>query len=256
MDFRLQITARQKAARQSAAGKAGAGASSLIRPADAAGSAAGASSGSRGPARQLRQITARALLEWTYRDQCADRLADAGLIGPERDAAGLEPRGSSADGVAALMRRDVLGTRIDGGQVGVSPKLHPDAEAVHDLVVGLLRPGARHLPALLIRHARAGNCPDWGQAMRPRMEPAWKGEPRHDGFGRPVRGSYRMIWDANKHAIACEVRAADHVNYRDALRLGYREWIAGVELVWMAFRDGGLEAHVLTGIGADPAPWG
>ncbi|EKE70882.1 hypothetical protein [Oceanibaculum indicum] len=243
MNSRLQITAGRKLAPLGAKDAA----SSSIRSAEAAGSPSGAT----GPARKLRQITARALLEWTYRDQCADRLADAGLIGPERDAAGLEPRGSSADGVAALMRRDVLGVRIDGGPVGVSPRLHPDAEAVHDFVIAAL-PG---LSPWMIRHARAGSCPDWGQAMRPRMEPDWKGEPRHDGFGRPVRGSYRMIYDANRNPIACAVQPADHVIYRDALRQDYRRWYDGVAAVFAAFRHGGLEAHRLSGIGADPMPW-
>ncbi len=165
--------------------------------------------------------TAVALLTWVYRDQKADVMSGLDLHGP--DGAGPAAAHSHApwppDCCAVLARTARLGGRIRGTGHLQRPALHPDAEAVHDLVVALSAndpAGAR----LLRDYGRLGEIPDpcdtWPEAF----------PPPHYGPGP----------DGDAEAWA-----------------EYRAWRAALARVAAALPP--LRRWQLTGLGAVEAPW-
>jgi hypothetical protein len=115
------------------------------------------------------QITATALLTWVYRDQKADRMSGKDLYtgGPPKTIGARSENyhgGWSGDGCAAAAEIGRIGTLIRGTGQHQRPALHPDAEAVHDLMVELSKDdplGAR----LLCRHARRDDQPDFSDEI-------------------------------------------------------------------------------------------
>lgn len=197
-----------------------------------------------------RPVSAVELLHWVYAVQCADRVADAGLHELERRAMGLPVRGRSADGCVAIANRAVLGVDIRGGGLGRG-ELHIDAERVHAFVVSLVGP----VRNLLLRHGRRGDSPDWGAGLVSIWQPEWKAGPRYAG-GMPAEGAYRMLYDANRKAIACKVECEHDPVWLDAIRAEYANWHRGLEAVAEAFGEpGALISRKVVKLGAPAAPW-
>ena len=106
--------------------------------------------------------TARALLTWVYRDQKADLMSGKELYtGAQCQKIQRESGGAwTRDGCAAMAEIGRVGIVVRGTGQHQRPALHPDAEAVHDLVVELSK--SDPLGARLLRlHARRDDKPDY-----------------------------------------------------------------------------------------------
>jgi hypothetical protein len=120
---------------------------------------------SKGPSARpwepLGAIDVEQLVVWAFRDQKADRHAGVGLHRIEANVAGLEPRGRSSDGCAALSDIEHLGCRIDRRAGLVRDLVHPVAEAV------AVEASALAGGELLRFYGRLGGRPDgWAEPQR------------------------------------------------------------------------------------------
>lgn len=172
------------------------------------------------------------LLIWTYQAQAADVVSRriAGAIGP----------GQPVSNMAVLERQNLLGVRVDCSRaVGASRDLHPDAEAVHDWVLGL--PGARI--GLVISHAKAGTRPEWLPDTGMRVEPVTRSN------GKP-----KMEWDyAAKRPLYCPIRYVPDPSYVAFTREVYMDWWAVLSVMVDDLPD--LSSHCVTGPEAEYEPW-
>ncbi len=110
----------------------------------------------------LRTVSIEELLVWTYADQLARRLgeAGAGLYPAERLADGVRWQETSRCGCAEIARIGRLGTRIDSApeRVRKSTDVDHDAETVHSL---LSAQPDRDAVGLVIECGETGRRPDW-----------------------------------------------------------------------------------------------
>lgn len=247
--------------------------------------------------RSLEPMDLEALVTWAIRDQKADR-TDVALFDLEAaadvDHDGWEPRGSSRDGVAEMLRRGEMGgCRVDGGGVlrGVQPRMHPDAETVAD-AIGRLR--SLRQRGLVLLHARAGERPEWsagGQALVPvpvpetqrgavrhRIAGAWEDVPTHaefarlrqrrglpivDRYGRslvrtPEPGqTFRTLDDGSRQAFVkhCPVEPWPSDAWIANTNALYAAWHAGMMALLGELLGIPLRDHRLTGFNAPAAPW-
>lgn len=155
------------------------------------------------PTADLRQpMDVEALAIWAIRDQKADRTGGA-LFDVEAacDRPDWEPRGSSRDGVAEMLRRrETGGCRVDGGgpMRGVQPRVHPDAEAIVDAILSIRD---RRQRGLVFEYAQLGDRPDWSngaQALVPVPVPeSRRGAVRHviaaEWETQPLRSEFCAI---------------------------------------------------------------
>ena len=145
-------------------------------------------------------VDIEALVIWAFRDQKADLVVGrgAGLHEIEAAADGRPRQGGS--NVGSLIQYAALGTKIDepGPDLGL---VDPDAERIYEAVLTL----NAACKGLVCRHGRGASRPDYGAGLRPRMAPAWKDKRRFDHNGLPAKGAVRMIYDRNRHPIACRI---------------------------------------------------
>ena len=102
------------------------------------------------------------LVEWVYRVQRADLMSGKGLTELEAAADGLSGGVGSrgASNAAAVLENGLLGTLIPSTAHQQAPALHPDAEAVHDLICAIAAlPGGRLYADVLMRWGRRGGEP-------------------------------------------------------------------------------------------------
>jgi hypothetical protein len=186
---------------------------------------------------ELRQPTdIETLLVWTYRDQKADRVISVGtkLHRQEAEVDGEWHDSTSKDGIAAVERAGILGTRIDGGGNGTAA-LHGDAEYVHEAVMTLPMPVAM----LTMQHARAASRPDGITIPIP----------------RPVRqlaqnGRVKLVyaaWDKSHNYGLCPLAWTSSPVTVDALAAEYGLWRLSLTILALALSgDGRLTRHRAT----------
>jgi hypothetical protein len=188
-------------------------------------------------------IDVEQLAVWAFRDQRAHRVAGRGLHGIEAAVSGLEPRGRSADGCAAIADIQHMGCRVDWGGATVKDHVHPAAELLEQLVACMQDGG-------LVRHyALLGGRPEgWREPARWYRPVVWDKPGEEAGWewtneGRGARG-YRM----------CRVvPTITHQELR-AQRQLYARWLDALGvLAWE------LSMHALgfavTGPSAPARPW-
>lgn len=249
------------------------------------------------------RIDLEALVTWAIRDQKADR-DDVALFDVEADVHNLllsdqTYRGQAidlcrpaADGCATIARKAAVGCEIDGSGVlrGVSPRLHPDAEAVMDAIRRLSGREA----ALVLQHARMGDRPDWSTgekrlvpvpvaeerrgAVRHKIGGAWERVPARsevarammrrgvsivDRHGRPTiaqaeRGfHYRPLEDGSREVFVrwCPVEEQPSDAWVAFVNGMYAAWHAGMMALLGVLLGARLRDHVLTGFLAPARPW-
>lgn len=183
---------------------------------------------------ELRQPTdIEQLLIWTYRDQKADRVIGMGmgLYDQESALAGKQVYRTSTDGIAAIERIGILGTRVDGGGPS-SGLLHTDAEYVHEAVMSLPRPEC----LLVMQHARAATRPD--STSIPTPKPL-----RQAARNGRTRIAY-ADWDKHRDYGWCPIDWTVEPVTIDAIELEYTLWRRILIMLALALsRDGRLTRH-------------
>lgn len=185
-------------------------------------------------------IDVEVLLEWTYRRQKADVVAEhgVGLHKIER-AVGARYVGSMTADSAAIIANPVRG----GGMVSSAAALHEDAEAVHNVVQRLPQP----VRGMLIACAKTGSRPSWGEGLHTQVVPRLKDN------GKP-----KIIY-TNKICnvpLYCELDVLNPPEYLMKLRNDYLTWWQA--MAWLVARFKATEslmAHIITGPAAPYAPW-
>lgn len=179
------------------------------------------------------------LLRWVYAVQRAHLVADRGL------AELVALRGGSASTTDAVARVLSLGVIVDTSAPDRG-ELHPDAEAVHQVVRQLdkRREGVSRA-ALLILNAAAADRPECFAGVVPRPGPMLT-----------ARGRVHTEWtDAGRRLGWCPLVYEPSAERIGQARDEYAEWHAGLRLVALALQSVRLELwHVLPP--AVPAsPW-
>lgn len=144
-------------------------------------------------------VGVEALAHWAYADQMVERFASVGLHALEAQAAGFEPHGRSACGVARMMEIGNLGCAIDVSGT-VRDAVHPVAYAV-ERAVGMIGAGA----AVVKHHARLGSRPTQWRPPERMVRPAFvaadgvSGQVEYQGPGRA--GAFCSViycWDTER----------------------------------------------------------
>lgn len=186
------------------------------------------------------RIDVEQLAQWAYGVQMVDRYERAGLHAIEAEAAGFEPRGSSGDGIGALMRIEHLGCRIDSGGVSVSDAVHPAAYALAHALTGI-KHGER------VRfHALAGNRPAaWIEPEHKVRAAVWVKpweKAQVDYLGPGKTGAYCQViitWDERRKLWGQEE---------------YRRWHGALtDLAWLL--SSRALGFTVTGPAAPAEPW-
>ena len=168
------------------------------------------------------------LLLWVYQTQCAAAIIGrgVGMYGPEKDADNILYKNISGDGVYAIQRNAMLGVRVDHSG-WASADIHPDAELVHDLIVGRgFTPLER---GLLISYGESGVVPDWLPGVRPMVVGKFRAN------GKPV-----MVYDDSKKRkpVACVLEVVNSVEHIEYCRAVYARWYEAMEklcgMLWSA----------------------
>lgn len=206
-----------------------------------------------------RDIGIQALLEWAFRDECAQL---------DFDAMGVRASGYGyASSTAAILQHEQLGCRVDGG--GRSDP-HPDADVVAAAVAALPEGcGGRRMAIWVAELARAGMVPDWMPGAAPRVYPVDTHTNRH-GVRAKTDDAARLGasgWPAQARRNRKGVVVQEAVPYcpvvvrpsaRDIARSrrSYLDW-------WGALLDlrgtfaayGGLSSFAVTDAMPDRCPW-
>jgi hypothetical protein len=189
----------------------------------------------------VREVTAEWLLRWVYQRQRADMITGRHLTPAEAAAErwGQPERFESLDGTAWVARHAAIGCKIDGGRIpGIADPLHPDAEVVHDLVLGLgwARAG------LLVHYGKTGEAPQLPGAARLRPVEEWS------------RGRWRLkITRAYDRDLRCSRRWCHVVQVPDhraveAARDRYSAWHAACMALRTALAAVELRDYAVSGI--------
>lgn len=190
-----------------------------------------------------RTIDVHRLLIWTYQDQKAGAIVGAGVGLLSTEALLDGARGgyleSGRDSVVVVGRNARLGCFIDGGGPSRGD-LHPDAEAVQDLVASLPAEDRR----LVLISGVTGLMPDWkpeGVRIIPKL----------NYNGRPM-----MEYSATRKPVLCVLRIHNPPEVLEAARERYRAWwLALVRIAGDLSAPGCLIDHDVTGPQAPQNPW-
>ena len=205
-----------------------------------------------GVLRPRERISADRLATWTYRDQKADVMTGKGLHGLEAGADGDAGGAfSSAPSCCATVEMNgLLGTVIRSTAYQQRPALHPDAEAIHDVVVGMHWPQAR----LIMHHGRMGAEPDWG------AEQHLDGILRGGGIYETRVAETVEVRYGNRTTRRVEVEYCPLVSYPPdegiaAMRELYRMWHAGLTELARRLSAAKLVRWMVDGVGVPAEPW-
>lgn len=198
------------------------------------------------------------LLAWVYRDQRADIMMGDDFTHPPTNRIDLPHVLTAGDrgSWAKLAPQVELGAAIRSTGHLQRAVLHPDAEAVHQVMHRLWREDWL-VAALVFQHARTGDVPSW-QVEPMGWEPAlgWK----TDTVAVPMAGEVVDI--RNKHGQLVEatvyhtpVRPYPGAEMAELARAVYQAWHRGLERTFVGLRSVRLQRWALTRIGAVPAPW-
>lgn len=152
-------------------------------------------------------ISIERFLMWAYQNQCAAQIVGrgVGLFDAEKDADGIQYKNIAGDGTHSIHRDGTLGARIDNSRFS-GGDIHPDAELVHDLIMGRNYKAADR--GLLIHYGQTGIVPDWLPGAKPRLKPKLRanGKPlmfyRDSARTKPV-GCFLEIENAPEHIEYC-----------------------------------------------------
>lgn len=187
-------------------------------------------------ARIKRTFDVEGLLHWVFQVQKADR-----AIAIDTAQATGRSYVRSGDSVARVNEQAILGTRIDS-----SPSMgfdaSPDAERVAEFMFSNYRGS---LLGVILRNARALTRPDWapeGVIFQP---------------VRNLRGRPRIVYNANREPLYCEVTDANSREWVEACRAEYAEWWDALAYVAGEFSPETcrLCETEVTGFNAPFAPW-
>lgn len=199
------------------------------------------------------------LLVWVYRDQKADKMSGRGLWAPEAEAdaaPGVQVvRRWSGCGCAQLEAIALLGSRIETTGWQQRPVLHPDAEAIHDVMVAMSRDD--WMGALLLRRYGAdGGMPDWGDGDQ-ELGPVFD---RRDKIVQDRYDEAVEVVDAiGRHLLLplryCPLEAYPSDEWVAASQGEYRQWHGALERLMARILDVRLQRWRLEGLGAVAEPW-
>jgi len=195
---------------------------------------------------EKRTIDIERFCRWAYHDQRAEETIEQWEE--------WEPRLLGSFNSDAMMANyTVLGVRISGGGLSAYRNfdLHPDAELLHDRVMGLGRDAS-----ILIRVcAKADLRPDWRPGAEPRWEPCttWQ---RTNGEQMPMY-EYDAGYRGGKQPWFCPLRLVDGLESIAYHRRVYATWYGGLVSLATALAANreDLIRHSVTGPAAPAAPW-
>ncbi|WP_142847241.1 hypothetical protein [Telmatospirillum sp. J64-1] len=208
-----------------------------------------------------KNIDVEDFLHWALAKQKAGGSGNLDKL--ERRASGMQVYESSCDGVVALERIGILGTRIDGGAGGYD--VHPDAALASQVVDAL--PGA--VRGLVRQHALAGTRPDCMINARTRAVPLEGWMEFYSGWCAPASRSWGFVdgqrigvptWDrtvSKKWPVRTDIVWIDTPEEIQAARRVYLVWINTLfELAkWFQHNDSVLKSHSVQSPRASLAPW-
>lgn len=197
-------------------------------------------------------VTLEAFLRWCYGAQLADRITGRSLFEAERradNAGGYAPAPSrhTQDGSLSVARHAALGTAIDGGRgATVMQDCHPDAEALHDLV--LARPW--HQAGLIVQFGRTGLAPEI-PVGEPRPRPLLE----FDGRRFVPRIVSRYNFQASSTLTWCMLVWSPDVREIEHARSLYAAWYGALAALLEDLPGVQFRSHEVTGIAAAAPDW-
>ncbi len=190
------------------------------------------------------------MVVWAYRKQKVIEATGKYLYEGEAAAGGVDEwHGESACGCAALARKQAIGVTISGtlNLRGVAADVHPDAERLHDIVLGM---GAINA-FLIAKSGQAGEPPEWEAALpRPMSVPGPTGEHKVIRDYEAVRGrQIKVQW--------CPVVYWPTLELADAARASYLAWYDAMWLLMLQINaaQDPFRRYLVTGFDAEAEPW-
>ena len=206
----------------------------------------------RAAAGTKKAVTLEAFIKWSYGLQLVDRLTGKSLYEAERRADnasgyGAQPIRHTQDGTMAVARNAALGTAIDSARGPVLMQdCHPDAEALHDLVLAM----PWHQAGLIVQYGRTGIEPEIpAGAPRPKALTEFDGRrfvprivSRYNFQSSTTLTWCMLVWTPDAREIA-HARSVYSIWY--AALLGLMDDLASIE----------FRAHEVTHIAAAAPSW-
>jgi hypothetical protein len=200
-----------------------------------------------------RALGVQAALEWTFRIEHAQlELPLPKDVTEEGFGIGLE---------YVLLRRAVLGCKIDGGLHKIGGYTHEDAEAIAAAVSGIPDSlGGKRMAIRVAELARAGLTPDWMPGAVPRCVPVEMKRNRHgDRAVSVVVGEERVLVGGKWRYVeirACPVIYSPHPQQIEAARQGYDDWWKALDWIRDGLVAGGMLREIeVTAAMPKVRPW-
>jgi hypothetical protein len=200
-----------------------------------------------------RALGVQAALEWAFRIEHAQlELPLPPDIIEEGFGIGLE---------YVLLRRAVLGCKIDGGLHKIGGYTHEDAEVIAATVSGVPDSlGGKRMAIRVAELARAGLTPDWMPGAVPRCVPVEMKRNRHgDRAVSVVVGEERILVGGKWRYVeirACPVIYSPHPQQIEAARQGYDDWWQALDWIRDGLIAGGMLREVeVTAAMPKVRPW-
>ncbi|WP_216647016.1 hypothetical protein [Roseovarius sp. THAF27] len=201
-------------------------------------------------------ISIRSLLEWAFAVEHAqleyDDLRDTGIV---REYAARSQTANVCDMLA--IGKD--GARGIGVRVDATPgRSYPHEDA--DLVAAMVKIALPwRLATMVAELARAGRTPDWGQDMRPRVEPREWRNTRHGAYAKTEKmGVVQYVSRGRVRAaplMACPIVYRDTAQEIARVRRGYLEWWSALLSVRCALANNEMRRFALTETMPCQRPW-
>jgi hypothetical protein len=200
-----------------------------------------------------RALGVQAILEWAF------RVEKAQLELPQRRDIDGEGFGFGMEYI--LIRRALLGCKVDGGGRSSQSYTHEDAEIVAATLAGMPdRLGGKRMAIHVAELARAGMTPDWLPGVVPRCVPLEIKNNQHGERATTIvvgtervktRGKWRTV-----ELLACPVTWRPHPEQIASARRGYEEWWQVLDWVRDGLIAGGMLREVkVTAAMPKVRPW-
>jgi len=207
----------------------------------------------KGGPKTRRELGVQAALEWAFRIEHAQlELPLPKDITEEGFGIGLE---------YVLLRRAVLGCKIDGGLHKIGGYTHEDAEVIAATVSGIpVSLGGKRMAIRVAELARAGLTPDWMPGAVPRCVPVEMKRNRHgDRAISVVVGEERVLVGGKWRYVeirACPVIYSPHPQQIEAAREGYDDWWKVLDWIRDGLVAGGMLREIeVTAAMPKVRPW-
>lgn len=206
----------------------------------------------RADAGTRKAVTLEAFVRWSYGAQLVDKITGRSLFEAERRADNAQGYGAipirhTQDGTMSVARNAALGTAIDHPRGAIlAQDCHPDAEALHDLVLAM----PWHQAGLIVQFGRTGIMPEI-----PAMAPRPKAVTEFDGRRFVPRIVSRYNFQSSTTLTWCLIAWSpderEIAHARDVYTLWYRALLGLLdELASVQFRS-----HEVTHIAAAAPAW-